>query len=72
MRSSRCPGFVFDVANTRSSHPKRLGSMMPHICCYSTTSLNIVEKSDIDSRADLGYAEMFFEVLRKTTMGKVR
>ncbi|TFK88499.1 hypothetical protein K466DRAFT_598575 [Polyporus arcularius HHB13444] len=36
--------------------------MKPHICCYSTSNAHVARSADKESRSDLGYAELFFEV----------
>ncbi|PIL30491.1 hypothetical protein GSI_07191 [Ganoderma sinense ZZ0214-1] len=61
-RKSRCPGFVFEVAATRSSHPKRPGYMKPHICCYTPENAAVVERSDPESRVEFGYVELFIDI----------
>ncbi|KAI1788469.1 hypothetical protein LXA43DRAFT_894557 [Ganoderma leucocontextum] len=61
-RKSRCPGFVFDVAATRSSHPKRPGYMKPHICCFTPDNATLVSHSDPSSRVEFGYAELFVDI----------
>lgn len=37
--------------------------MKPHICCFASESLQTVRHCDLSSRAELGYAELFFEVM---------
>lgn len=59
---SRCPGFVFDPASTRSPHPRRLGHMRPHICLYRPENLEEILQSDPLSRKEFGYAELIIEV----------
>ncbi|KAJ8470016.1 hypothetical protein ONZ51_g8611 [Trametes cubensis] len=59
---SRAPGLVFLNASTRSEHPHERGYMKPHICCYASSHLDLVQCSPVSSRVDLGYAELFFEV----------
>ncbi|KAI0333654.1 hypothetical protein GY45DRAFT_1243997 [Cubamyces sp. BRFM 1775] len=59
---SRCPGFVFEDTFTRTPHPRKLGYLKPHICCFKTGHLNTIRSSSYDSRAELGYAELFIEV----------
>ncbi|RDX49871.1 hypothetical protein OH76DRAFT_1350143 [Lentinus brumalis] len=62
-QQSRCPGFVFEDVAPRSPHPGRVGHMKPHICCFASESLQTVRHCDLSSRAELGYAELFFEVM---------
>ncbi len=59
---SRCPGFVFEDAASRSSHPRRLGYMKPHICCFAADNVDLVRASKKSSRIEFGYAELFIEV----------
>ncbi|KAH9932697.1 uncharacterized protein BXZ73DRAFT_26216, partial [Epithele typhae] len=59
---SRCPGFVFDVAATRTVRQDRRGFMKPHVCCYTQSNLEAVRSADVSSRIDLGYAEFFIHV----------
>ncbi|KAI0330527.1 hypothetical protein GY45DRAFT_750263 [Cubamyces sp. BRFM 1775] len=59
---SRAPGLFFQNASARSDHPHERGYMKPHICCYTLPHVDLVQCSPVSSRADLGYAELFFEV----------
>ncbi|KAI0662100.1 hypothetical protein C8Q70DRAFT_909953 [Cubamyces menziesii] len=59
---SRAPGLVFLNASARSEYPHERGYMKPHICCYRSPHLDLVQRSPVSSRVDLGYAELFFEV----------
>ncbi|KAI0714075.1 hypothetical protein C8T65DRAFT_573979 [Cerioporus squamosus] len=61
-RKSRCPGFVFEDVASRSLHPRRFGYMKPHVCCFTSDSLELVRGQEFSSRSELGYAELFFEV----------
>ncbi|RPD62303.1 hypothetical protein L226DRAFT_458441 [Lentinus tigrinus ALCF2SS1-7] len=62
-KASDCfPGFVFDSTSARSLHPRRLGYMKPHICCYATENFDAVQRSEPQLRAELGYAEFFIDV----------
>lgn len=36
--------------------------MKPAICCYTEANVEVVENADISLRAELGYAELFFDV----------
>ncbi|RDX40171.1 hypothetical protein OH76DRAFT_1490521 [Lentinus brumalis] len=60
---SRCPGFVFDNASASSPHPTSLGHMLPHICVYREENLETVKNGEPGSRTELGYAELFIEVI---------
>ncbi|KAI0366917.1 hypothetical protein BV20DRAFT_1055249 [Pilatotrama ljubarskyi] len=61
-RKCRAPGFVFENASAHSPHPHKPGYMKPHICCYASHNAELVRRSDISSRAELGHAELFIEV----------
>ncbi|KAH9932689.1 uncharacterized protein BXZ73DRAFT_101231 [Epithele typhae] len=56
--TSRCHGFVFDVAATRTVHPESYG----YICCYTRSNSETVKAVDASSRTDFGYAELFIGV----------
>ncbi|RDX42642.1 hypothetical protein OH76DRAFT_1488523 [Lentinus brumalis] len=60
---SRCPGFVFNNASANSPHPHSLGHMLPHICVYREENLETVKNGEPGSRTELGYAELFIEVI---------
>ncbi|KAH9932692.1 uncharacterized protein BXZ73DRAFT_46678 [Epithele typhae] len=59
---SRCPGFTFDIAATRTLRQDRRGYMKPHICCYTPSNSETVRAAEVSSRIDLGYAEFFIHV----------
>ncbi|KAH9846881.1 hypothetical protein C2E23DRAFT_743069 [Lenzites betulinus] len=61
-RKSRAPGLVFENASERSTEPHTPGLMKPHICCYTRQNVERVRETPISARAELGYAELFFEV----------
>nr|VWO95587.1 Uncharacterized protein [Ganoderma boninense] len=61
-KQARCPGFVFEVAASRSIHPNRPGYMKPDICCYASGSMPIIHSSDHSSRVELGHAELFIDL----------
>ena len=56
------PGYTFDQASTRVVHPRRLGYMKPHICCYAAENFDRLQHSEPQSRSELGYAEFFIDV----------
>ena len=43
-------------------HPRRLGYMKPHICCYAAENFDRLQHSEPQSRSELGYAELFIDV----------
>ena len=61
---ARCPGFVFEDVAIRSGsvHPRRIGYMKPHVCCFACSSVEQVHACELSSRSELGHAELFFEV----------
>ncbi|RDX49869.1 hypothetical protein OH76DRAFT_1438155 [Lentinus brumalis] len=61
-RKSRCPSFVFEDVASRSLHPRRFGYMKPHVCCFTSESLELVRGHELSSRSEFGYTELFFEV----------
>ncbi|TBU27058.1 hypothetical protein BD309DRAFT_859388 [Dichomitus squalens] len=61
-KQARCPGFVFEVAATRSLHPSEPGFMKPGICCYASDNVAAVHNSPFESRVELGYAELFIDM----------
>ncbi|RPD54655.1 hypothetical protein L227DRAFT_595897, partial [Lentinus tigrinus ALCF2SS1-6] len=61
-QKARCPGFVFEDVAARSVHPRRIGYMKPHVCCFSTSSIDLLQSCELSSRSELGHAELFFEV----------
>ncbi|RDX44317.1 hypothetical protein OH76DRAFT_1409174 [Lentinus brumalis] len=58
----RCPGLSFVYSAVRSLHPDQDGLAKPSICCYTRDNAEIVARTDVTSRAELGYAEFFIEV----------
>ncbi|KAI0694171.1 hypothetical protein C8T65DRAFT_57867 [Cerioporus squamosus] len=62
IKQSRCPGFVFEDVASRSVHPRRLGHMKPHICCFVTEHAGEALGADNTSRAELGFTELFLQV----------
>ncbi|TFK87926.1 hypothetical protein K466DRAFT_490031, partial [Polyporus arcularius HHB13444] len=61
-KQSRCPGFVFEDVASRSAHPRRLGHMKPHICCFVQEHAEEALGADYTSRVELGFAEFFLQV----------
>ncbi|OSC97317.1 hypothetical protein PYCCODRAFT_1419686 [Trametes coccinea BRFM310] len=59
---ARCPGFVFEKTIERSTRPDRLGHAKPHICCFASENLGIVQRAEEVSRIEFGYAELFIQV----------
>ncbi|RDX42645.1 hypothetical protein OH76DRAFT_1488526 [Lentinus brumalis] len=58
---THCPGYSFHDTSARSLHPRRLGYMKPHICCYATENFDLVQHSETESRTEFGYAEFFID-----------
>ncbi|KAI0643114.1 hypothetical protein C8Q79DRAFT_1013084 [Trametes meyenii] len=76
-RGSRCPGFSF--RNTSDNPDKSrgvVGCRKPDICCYADHHLSQVEtpssSGDLRAQADMGFAEMYFEVKLKASQDVFR
>ncbi|KAI0354872.1 hypothetical protein OH77DRAFT_1404217 [Trametes cingulata] len=61
-RKSRCPGFVFDNASARSTKPRTLGHMKPHVCCYAAENVEAARSADYAYRCELAFVELFIDV----------
>ena len=57
-----CPGFVFEEVASRSLHPDSPGYAKPHICCFAEEYVGHIRSSDISSRIEFGYSELFFDI----------
>ena len=60
---ARCPGFTFHNTSLRSPHPGDVGYTKPDICCKTADNLKVVQRSDLETHAELAHAELFIQVL---------